>query len=109
MKRDDCFSKDPEDTLTDRMNNALSSGGDGYILSLCPNTEYKTTAPINFAFSNREISTQGYPTDDSRAMIIVNGAINNGTGHTTAIQGTCSTCNNIKLRNVQVCRHSSHE
>lgn len=102
LRRDDCFSKDPEDTITDRMNNALSSGGDGFILSLCPNTEYRTTASINFASPNQEISTQGYPTDSSRAMIIVNGTVTNGTGHTTAIQGNCATCNNIKLRNIQI-------
>ncbi|EJD01389.1 uncharacterized protein FOMMEDRAFT_126269 [Fomitiporia mediterranea MF3/22] len=100
--RDDCFNPDPQDTLTDRMNIALNSSGQGFVLSLCPNTEYKIFAPINFAAPSQEISTKGYPTDDSRAMITVAGPISNGTGHSTAIQGGCKTCNNIKLRNIQI-------
>ncbi|KAL5487999.1 hypothetical protein ACEPAI_6107 [Sanghuangporus weigelae] len=100
--RDDCFDAEPQDTLTDRMNIALNSSGQGYLLSLCPDTEYKITAPINFAFPDQEISTSGYPTDDSRAMITVSGPVSNGTGHTTAIQGNCGTCGDVRLRNVQI-------
>ncbi|KAJ3831913.1 hypothetical protein F5878DRAFT_41917 [Lentinula raphanica] len=97
-----CFAADPINTLTDRMNVALNSSGQGYILSLCPNTEYPIQAPILFAASNQEISTQGYPTDDSRALIIVNGTVFNGTGQTTAIDGTCTQCDGVRLRNVQI-------
>lgn len=100
--RDDCFNPEPQDSLTDRMNAALNSSGQGFLLSLCPETTYRITAPINFAFPDQEISTKGYPTDDSRAMITVTGQIFNGTGQSVAIQGTCQTCSNVKLRNVQV-------
>jgi len=101
-----CFAAEPTDTLTDRLNLALNSSTDGYVLSLCPNTEYPITAPILFAFPDQEISTEGYPTDDSRALIIVSGALaKDGSGQTTAIDGTCGSggnCDGVKLRNVQI-------
>ncbi|VDB97125.1 unnamed protein product [Peniophora sp. CBMAI 1063] len=97
-----CISPDPQNTLTDRMNVALNSSGDGYVLSLCQNTDYIIEAPINFAFPNQEISTAGYPTGAERATLIVNGPVFNGTGHTTAIQGSCETCSGIRIRNIQI-------
>ena len=84
------------------MNIALNSSGDGYILSLCQDTDYLIEAPINFAFPNQEISTVGYPTGPERATLVVNGPVFNGTGHTTAIQGTCDTCSGVRIRNIQV-------
>ncbi|THV08137.1 hypothetical protein K435DRAFT_740025 [Dendrothele bispora CBS 962.96] len=98
----DCISPDPADTLTDRMNIALNSSSDSFILQLCPSTQYLIQAPILFAFPNQEISTVGYPTDDTRATLVVNGPVGNGQGHTTAVDGTCQTCNGVKLRNVQI-------
>ncbi|KZV76020.1 hypothetical protein PENSPDRAFT_646571 [Peniophora sp. CONT] len=97
-----CVSPDPANTLTDRMNIALNSSGAGYVLSLCQNTQYPIEAPINFAFPDQEISTVGYPTGDERATLVVNGPVFNGTGHTTAIQGTCPTCSGIRIRNIQI-------
>jgi hypothetical protein len=47
-------------------------------------------------------STLGYPTDASRATLVVDGPVANGTGHTTAIDGTCATCSGIRIRNIQV-------
>ena len=44
----------------------------------------------------------GYPTDDSRATLVVNGPVSDGTGHTTAVDGTCTNCGGVKLRNIQV-------
>lgn len=61
-----------------------------------------------FAFPDQEISTEGYPTDDSRATILINGALaDDGSGQTTAVDGTCvasapGSCNGVKLRNVQI-------
>ncbi|KIK53276.1 hypothetical protein GYMLUDRAFT_49452 [Collybiopsis luxurians FD-317 M1] len=97
-----CFAAEPTNTLTDRLNQALNSSGAGYTLSLCPSTNYPITAPIQFAAPNQEISTQGYPTDDSRALIVVTGSINNGSGQTTAVDGTCNQCSGVKLRNIQI-------
>jgi hypothetical protein len=59
-------------------------------------------APILFAAPNQEISTVGYPTDNSRATLVVSGPVANGQGHTTAIDGTCANCGGIILRNIQV-------
>ncbi|KDQ64203.1 hypothetical protein JAAARDRAFT_27830 [Jaapia argillacea MUCL 33604] len=100
--RDTCISPDPDNTLTDRMNIALNSSGPGYILSLCPGKQYIITAPILFAAPQQEISTQGYPTDDQRATLVVMGPVANGAGHTTAVDGTCANCTGVKLRNIQI-------
>jgi len=97
-----CEPADPANTVTDRLNNLLKNGGDGYILQLCPNQRYLIQAPILFAHNNQEISTAGHPTDDSRAVLSVSGPVNNGEGHTTAVDGTCGTCSGVKLRYVQV-------
>lgn len=100
-----CVSPDPANTVTDRLNQLLTSGGNGYVLSLCPGRQYLITKPIAFTAPNQEISTQGYPRGNDRATLIVNGAVFNGTGHTTAVDGTCNTCSGVKLRNVQVRLH----
>ncbi|KIJ22646.1 hypothetical protein M422DRAFT_57130 [Sphaerobolus stellatus SS14] len=103
IRRDGCEPADPSNTVTARLNNLLTSGGAGYVLTLCQNQNYLITAPITFTASNQEIITQGLPTDDSRAMITVTGPAK-GTGnlHTTAVMGTCANCDGIKLRHVQI-------
>jgi len=101
-RRDDCISADPQDTVTTRLQQALTSNGVGYVLSLCPDETYFTTAPINYTHADQEISTVGYPTDGSRATLVVSGPITNNTGHTTAIDGTCKGCNGLMLRNIQI-------
>lgn len=74
------------------MNVALNSSGAGYILSLCPSTQYLIDAPLVMTAPDQEISTQGYPIEqedgtDERATLVVNGPVSNGEGHTTAITG----------------------
>ncbi|TDL29398.1 hypothetical protein BD410DRAFT_779798 [Rickenella mellea] len=102
LSRDDCVNPNPDNTLTDRLNTALNSSGPGYVLSLCPNTEYIILAPIHFAFPGQEMSTLGYPTGEARAVLTVQGPVRNGTGHTTAVDGTCANCDGVRLRNIQV-------
>ncbi|EGO02398.1 hypothetical protein SERLA73DRAFT_178325 [Serpula lacrymans var. lacrymans S7.3] len=97
-----CVSPNPDNTLTDRLNTLLNSSGPGYVLSLCPGEQYLIQAPILFAASNQEISTAGYPTGDERATLVVNGPVFNGTGHTTAVDGSCGNCDGVKLRNIQI-------
>ena len=48
-----CQSPDPANNLTDRLNQLLSSGGDGYVLSLCPGEQYYITEPLAFAAPNQ--------------------------------------------------------
>ncbi|KAJ7055024.1 hypothetical protein C8F01DRAFT_1160746 [Mycena amicta] len=101
-RRTDCVNPDPANTVVDRINTLLNSSGPGYVVSLCPKREYVLQSPIYFAAPNQEISTLGYPTDNTRALLTVNGPVANGSGHTTAIDGTCADCDGIVLRNVQV-------
>ncbi|KIP04892.1 hypothetical protein PHLGIDRAFT_92862 [Phlebiopsis gigantea 11061_1 CR5-6] len=100
--RDDCEPANPANTLTDRLNTLLNSSGPGYILPLCPSTQYLIQAPILFWSPSQEISTVGYPSGDERATLVVNGPVADGQGHTTAVDGTCSTCGGVKLRNIQI-------
>ncbi|KIJ13273.1 hypothetical protein PAXINDRAFT_170553 [Paxillus involutus ATCC 200175] len=105
FRRDDtinCESPNPANTLTDRLNTLLNSSGPGYVLNLCPGEQYIITAPILFAASDQEISTVGYPTGADRATLVVDGPVANGTGHTTAVDGSCANCNGVRLRNVQI-------
>ena len=105
-RADACEPSDPASDVTDRLNNLLKKSGNGYVLHLCPKETYLIQAPLAFASPNQEISTAGYPTGDDRATLLVSGPIfPNGTGHSTAVDGTCSTCSNLILRNIQVCRN----
>ncbi|KAI0286456.1 hypothetical protein BC826DRAFT_82182 [Russula brevipes] len=97
-----CISPDPVANVTDRLNLALNSAGPGFVLRLCPNAQYMILAPIRFAAPNQEISTMGYPTDDSRATLVVSGPVADGEGHTVAIDGNCNNCSGVILRNIQV-------
>ena len=73
------------------------------MLSLCSGRRYIITQPLAFTAPNQEISTQGYPTGEKRAILVVAGTM----GHTTAVNGTCPNCDGVKLRNVQVRRDSN--
>lgn len=89
------------------MNTALNSSGANYVLSLCPDTDYPIDGSIIFFANGQEISTKGYPTDDSRAQLYISTGVSTDktgdkTGLATLIQGSCQDCDNIKLRNVQV-------
>ncbi|OBZ70388.1 hypothetical protein A0H81_09669 [Grifola frondosa] len=100
--RDDCEPANPLNTLTDRLNTLLNSSGPGYILPLCPSTQYYIQAPILFFSPDQEISTVGYPTGEERATLVVAGPVADGQGHTTAVDGTCENCSGVKLRYVQI-------
>jgi hypothetical protein len=97
-----CQDPNPANTLTDRLNTLLNSSGPGYILSLCLNQQYLIEAPLLYTSPDKEISTSGYPAGDDRAILVVNGPVFNGTGHTTAVDAMCSTCSGARLRNIQV-------
>ncbi|KAF7332675.1 Poly polymerase pla1 [Mycena kentingensis (nom. inval.)] len=101
-RRSDCVDPDPANTVADRINALFKTSGPGYVLNLCQNREYVLQSTIYFAAPGQEISTLGYPTDGSRALLTVDGPVANGTGHTTAVDGTCADCDGVVLRNVQV-------
>ena len=64
-----CISGGDDGTI----NNVLSNGGEGAVVSLCPGATIVIYNEIRFTAGNQEISTQGYPTDSSRATIIIGG------------------------------------
>jgi hypothetical protein len=105
--RASCEPADPTNNVSERLNQLLSSGGAGYTLSLCPNQNYPITAALQFTAPDQEISTQGLPTDSSRAMLTITGPVmqSNQPNHTTAVQGQCPTCNGVRLRHIQVLSH----
>jgi hypothetical protein len=87
-----CISSGNQDTI----NNALSSGGAGAIVQLCAGAMIQITDTITFTAADQEISTQGYPTDSTRATLQI------------AAGGTISTLisgagiNGIRILNIQV-------
>jgi len=102
-KTTSCVSPDPPDTLTARLNQLLQSGGPGFVLNLCPSTQYLINDTIKFSARNQEITTVGQPTDDTRAILVINGPRTaDGTGHTVAVNGQCVDCSGCKLRHIQV-------
>jgi len=85
-----CVSSGDQNTI----NALFKKAGD--VVSLCAGATISLTGSINFNAPNQEISTQGYPTDASRATLVVTGAT-----QANAISG-CGSCSGIKIRNIQV-------
>lgn len=48
-------------------------GGPGTRVSLCPKSTFKLFGPIFFTSKDQELSTQGYPTDATRAKLVCAG------------------------------------
>lgn len=88
-----CISSGDETTIND----LLSTGGANTLVSLCANAVFNLKHPIIFTAHNQELSTEGYPTDSTRATLIVTGV-----NQTAAIYGNCVECSGLKLRNIQV-------
>ena len=87
-----CISSGDQTTI----NQALSSGGAGTVVQLCPNTIILINDQINFTADNQELSTEGYPTDGTRATIKV--ALGSGVG--TLVAGAFHS--GVRLLNVQI-------
>jgi hypothetical protein len=78
------------------INQAFSSNGAGHIVQLCPGTVISISDSISFTANNQEISTQGYPTDDTRATIQVAA----GSNVSTLVSG--NSLDGIRIRNIQL-------
>lgn len=91
-RQSSCLSTGTQSTI----NALFSSGGANTIVSLCPGVTISITASIVFTAPRQELSTQGYPTDSSRATIL----IQPGSTVTSAIRGNWQ--NNVKVLNIQV-------
>ncbi|KAK1776199.1 hypothetical protein QBC45DRAFT_472088 [Copromyces sp. CBS 386.78] len=66
-RQSSCLSTGTQATI----NALFSSGGANTIVRLCPGVTIPITAPIVFTASSQELSTQGYPTDSTRATILI--------------------------------------
>jgi Right handed beta helix region len=86
------FACIPSGSTDVQINAALHSTG---LASLCPNTVYKLYNKITFTAADQEISTEGYPTDGSRATLQVMGA-----SLSTAISGVGYS--GIRILNIAV-------
>ncbi|KAM0748727.1 hypothetical protein T439DRAFT_335932 [Meredithblackwellia eburnea MCA 4105] len=78
------------------INSAFYYGGAGTIVSLCPGATITLSNSIFFTAPYQELITEGYPTDSTRAILLVTGDNSN------AIYGPCDLCSNIALRNIAV-------
>ncbi|KAB5583434.1 hypothetical protein GE09DRAFT_1078867 [Coniochaeta sp. 2T2.1] len=87
-----CISSGSASTI----NTALHSGGQGAVVQLCPNSVFTISETIEFTAANQELSTQGYPTDNSRAKIIIAPVSN----ITSAVWGRWTP--GVKVLNLQV-------
>lgn len=86
-----CISSGDQTTI----NNKLSTGGAGAVVQLCPSATILISASIQFSADNQEISTEGYPTGNTRATI----KIATGNNVATLIQGRNS---GIRIKNIQL-------
>ncbi|UKZ64069.1 uncharacterized protein TrAtP1_005289 [Trichoderma atroviride] len=87
-----CISSGDQNTI----NSAFQSGGQNAVVQLCPNALIQITDIVKFTADGQELSTQGYPTDSSRATIQV--AV--GSGASTLI--SARDLNNIRIKNIQL-------
>ncbi|KAH6614648.1 hypothetical protein B0J18DRAFT_452194 [Chaetomium sp. MPI-SDFR-AT-0129] len=87
-----CLSSATSTTI----NTLLTTGGANTLISLCPGTTVPLTSPIIFTAPGQEISTAGYPTDSTRATLL----IQPGTNTTSAIRGNWQDY--VRVRNLQI-------
>ena len=87
-----CISSGDENTV----NSALSTGGAGAIVQLCASALIQVAGQITFTAENQEISTEGYPTDDTRGTI----QIATGNNASTIIGG--GSFSGIRIQNIQI-------
>jgi len=88
-----CISSGDQNTI----NQGLSSGGKGTLIQLCPSAVITISDAIVFTDENQEISTEGYPTGDTRAIIQLD---TKGGSATTLIQGGGNSY--VRVLNVQI-------
>lgn len=67
------------------------------VVFLCPGTTILTTNPIFFSHANQTLATLGYPTDESRATIVVTGS-----SQASAVYASSDGTDYVALRNVQI-------
>jgi hypothetical protein len=87
-----CISSGNQNTI----NSAFQSGGKGTVVQLCASSTITISGAIQFTADDQEISTQGYPTGDTRATIII------GTGNSASTLISGAGYNGIRILNLQL-------
>ncbi|GAA5906473.1 hypothetical protein JCM6882_004445 [Rhodosporidiobolus microsporus] len=87
-----------DSTANDTTINALFYyGGAGTTVELCPGTKINLQNAIFFTAADQVLTTQGNPTDSTRATITVTGE-----DQSCAIYAACDACSNVSVQNIQV-------
>lgn len=89
-----CLGSSATDT---DINSAFFYGGAGTTVSLCAGATINLSNPVVFTAASQELSTEGYPTDDTRATLVVTGS-----NQANAVTTTCGACDFSSIRNIQV-------
>ncbi|GAA5883859.1 hypothetical protein JCM16303_007420 [Sporobolomyces ruberrimus] len=79
------------------INAAFYYGGAGAVVQLCPGAHLALTNAIFFTAANQVLTTQGNPTDSTRATLEVTGS-----DQTCAIFGACDACQNVVVQSIQI-------
>ena len=92
-----CF---PAETSAAAFNELFFTRGAGFVLTLCPAATYFLDRTLVFTASGQEICTLGYPKNETRAPLVVDGSTDPVDGMSTAIAGV--GFNSTKIRNIQI-------
>ncbi|WWC88500.1 uncharacterized protein L201_003411 [Kwoniella dendrophila CBS 6074] len=84
-------------TDTSGLQKLIHDGGAGYKLQLCAGQTYELSEQLNYTAMNQEISTEGYPTDGTRATLKMVGF-----NKTTAVMAQDPGLSGAKLMNIQI-------
>ncbi|WRT67893.1 uncharacterized protein IL334_004867 [Kwoniella shivajii] len=84
-------------TDTAGLQQLIQAGGEGYKLQLCAGQIYEISEQLNYTALNQEISTEGYPIDDTRATLKMVGF-----NKTTSVQAQDAGLSGAKLMNIQI-------
>ncbi|WWC62702.1 uncharacterized protein I303_105299 [Kwoniella dejecticola CBS 10117] len=87
----------PSSVDTAGLQKLITDGGAGYTLQLCASQVYELSEQLNYTAANQEISTEGYPTDDTRATLKMVGF-----NKTTSVMAQDTGLNGAKLKNIQI-------
>ena len=90
----------PSNLSATDFNALFATRGAGFVLTLCASTTYFLDRTLVFTAADQEICTLGYPTDETRATIVVDGSTDPMNGMSTAIAGI--GLNGTKIRNTQI-------
>ncbi|KAI9631985.1 pectin lyase fold/virulence factor [Dioszegia hungarica] len=79
------------------INSALTKGGKGATVTLCPGSVHRLNSTIYFTAPRQTLTTEGNPTGRDRALLVVEGP-----DQATAVQADCKKCSGAVIRSLEV-------